>query len=63
MRDNTIERGGMVVAPLMPPALPAGLPLADLNRLLAGLPQLGPSEANRWKSEVRKMRRGATLLT
>src|SRR3990170_8526129 len=43
----SIERGRKVVARLVPPALPAGLPLADLNRLLAGLPHLGPAEANK----------------
>ena len=53
----SIERGRKVVARLVPPALPAGLPLADLNRLFAGLPHLGPAEAKKRKSEVRTMRR------
>ena len=53
----SIERGRKVVARLVPLALPAGLPLADLNRLFAGLPHLGPAEANKWKSEIRTMRR------
>ena len=33
----SIERGRKVVARLVPPALPAGLPLADLNALEAAL--------------------------
>jgi hypothetical protein len=53
----SIERGKKVVARLVPPALPAGLPLADLNRLFAGLPHLGPAETRKWKAEVRTMRR------
>jgi len=53
----SIERGRKVVARLVPPALPAGLPLADLNRLFVGLPRLRPAEANQWKSEVRMIRR------
>ena len=53
----SIERGRTIVARLVPPALPAGLPLADLNRLFAALPNLGPAEANKWKSEIQTMRR------
>ena len=58
-RDTSfsIERGRKVVARLVPPALPAGLALADLNRLIAGLPHLGPAEARRWRAEVRTSRR------
>lgn len=54
----SIERGKKVVARLVPPALPAGFPLADLNRLFAGLPRLGPAEANNWKAEIRTIKRG-----
>ena len=54
----SIERGRKIVARLVPPAVPAGLSLADLNRLFAGLPRLGPAEANRWNAEIRAMRRG-----
>ena len=53
----SIERGRKVVARLVPPAVPAGLPIADLNHLFAGLPSLGPAEADKWKAEVRTMRR------
>ena len=53
----SIERGKKVVARLVPPALPAGLALADLNRLFAALPHLGPSEAKKWMSEVKTTRR------
>jgi hypothetical protein len=53
----SIERGRKVVARLVPPALPAGLALAGLNRLFADLPHLGPEEASRWKAEVRTLRR------
>ena len=53
----SIERGRKVVARLVPPALPTGLPLADLNRLFAGLPNLDPAEARKWRTEVRTMRR------
>ena len=56
-RSFSIERGRKVVARLVPPASSAGLPLADLNRLFAGLPRLGPAKARRWKAEVRIMRR------
>lgn len=56
-RSFSIERGSKVVARLVPAALPAGLPLADLNRLFARLPHLGPAEASRWRAEVRTMRR------
>ena len=52
----SIERGRRVVARLVPAALPAGLPLADLNGLFAGLPHLRPAEANQWKSELRMRR-------
>lgn len=53
----SIERGRKVVARLVPPASPAGLALADLNRLVAGLPHLGAAEAGKWRAEIRKMRR------
>ena len=53
----SIERGRKVVARLVPPAVPAGLSPAELNRLFAGLPHLGPAEAGKWKAEVRAMRR------
>jgi hypothetical protein len=53
----SIERGRKVVARLVPPALPAGLSPADLNRLFAGLPHLDPAEARKWRAEVRTMRR------
>ncbi len=53
----SIERGKKVIARLVPPALPAGLPLADLNRLIAGLPRLGQAEASKWRAEVRTVRR------
>src|SRR3990170_5440126 len=58
-RDTSfsIERGRKVVARLVPPALPAGLPLADLNHLFAGLSHLGTTEASQWRAEVRSMRR------
>jgi len=58
-RDTSfsIERGKKVVARLVPPTVPGGLPLADLNRLFGGLPHLGAAEAKKWKSEVRAMRR------
>ena len=54
----SIERGKKVVARLVPPALPAGLALGDLNRLFAELPHLDPAEASRWRTEVRTLRRG-----
>ena len=47
----SIERGKKVIARLVPVTLPAGLPLADLNRLFAGLPHLGPTEARKWRAE------------
>ena len=53
----SIERSGKVVARLVPPALPAGLPLADLNGLFAGLSRLREEEASRWRAGVRAMRR------
>lgn len=53
----SIERGRKVVARLVPPAVPAGLSPADLNRLFAGLPYLGRAEVRRWRAEVRMMRR------
>ena len=53
----SIERGRKVVARLVPPAMPAGLALADLNRLLAGLRQLDPADAGRWKAEIAALRR------
>lgn len=58
-RDTSfsIARGRKVVARLVPPTLPAGLPLADLNRLFAGLPDLARSEAVKWKAEVRAVRK------
>jgi len=56
-RSFSIERGRKVVARLVPPALPAGLALADLNRLFAGLPHLSPAEASRWRAEIETMRR------
>ncbi len=64
-RDTSfsIERGRKVVARLVPPSLPVGLALADLNRLLAGLPHLGPEEASQWRAEVRKLRRSRQLQT
>src|SRR3970282_2665973 len=49
----SIERGRKVVARLVPPALPAGLPLADLNHLFAGLSQLGRLEASQWQAWLR----------
>ena len=58
-----IERGRKVVARLVPPALPAGLALADLNRLFSRLPHLGPAEASRWRAEVRSFRRARRLQT
>ena len=58
-RDTSfsIERGRKVVARLVSPALPAGLPLADLNRLFAGLPHLSRLEASLWRAELRSMRK------
>ena len=53
----SIERGKKVVARLVPPALPAGLPLADLNRLFAGLSPLGRLEAGKWRAEIKSMKR------
>ena len=53
----SIERGRKVVARLVPPALPAGLPLAVLNRLFAGLSHLGRAETSKWRAELRSMRR------
>lgn len=53
----SIERGRKIVARLVPPTLPAGLALADLNRLIAGLPHLVRAEASRWRAEVRTLRR------
>lgn len=53
----SIERGRKVVARLVPPALPSGLALADLNRLLGELPRLDPAEAKRWRAEVRTLRK------
>ena len=53
----SIARGKKVVARLVPPALPAGLPLADLNRMFAGLVHLGRAEASKWRAEVSSMRR------
>ena len=59
----SIEHGRKVIARLVPPTLPPGLPLADLNRLFAGLPNLGPAEANKWKSEIQAMKRARRLQT
>ena len=56
-RSFSIERGRKIIARLVPPALPAGLALADLNRLFADLPHLDPTEAGRWRAELRTMRR------
>ena len=58
-RDTSfsIERGRRIVARLVPAALPAGLALADLNRLFAGLPHLAPAEASKWRAEVKTIRR------
>ena len=53
----SIERGKKVVARLVPPALPVGLALADLNRLFAGLPHLASAEASQWRAEVKTLRR------
>ena len=47
----SIERGKKVVARLVPSAMPAGLALAELNRLFAGLPRLSPAEARKWRAE------------
>lgn len=52
-----IERGRKVVARLVPPSLPEGLALAELNRLFAGLRQLDPADASRWKAEIKTQRR------
>ena len=62
-RDTSfsIERGRKVIARLVPPSLPAGLALAVLNRLFAGLPHLGPAEASRWRAEIRNLRRARRL--
>ena len=64
-RDTSfsIERGRKVVARLVPAALPAGLALADLNRLFAGLPHLAPAEASQWRSEVRTIRKARRSQT
>lgn len=58
-RDTSfsIERGKKIVARLVPAALPAGLALADLNRLFAGLPHLAPAEASQWRAEVKTLKR------
>ena len=58
-RDTSfsIERGRKIVARLVPAALPAGLPLADLNRLFAELPPLGKAEASHWRAAIRTLRR------
>ena len=58
-RDTSfsIERGRKIVARLVPAALPAGLPLADLNRLFAELPPLGKAEASHWRAAIRTFRR------
>lgn len=53
----SIERGRKVVARLVPPALPEGLALVELNRLFAGLRQLDPAEAVRWRAEIKEQRR------
>ena len=58
----SIERGRKVVARLVPPALPAGLPLADLNRLLAGLPHLGPAASAEFLDAPGKVCNDASLL-
>ena len=54
-RDTSfsIERGKKIIARLVPATLPQGLPLADLNRLFAGLPRLSSAEAGRWQAENR----------
>lgn len=54
----SIERGKKIVARLVPAALPAGLSLAELNRLFADLPGLTPAEARKWRAE-RKTAGGA----
>jgi hypothetical protein len=59
----SIERGRKIVARLVPPSVPAGLALAELNRLFAGLPHLSLEEASQWRAEVRKLRRAQQLQT
>ncbi len=58
-RDTSfsIERGKKVIARLVPVATPQGMALADLNRLFAGLPRLGPAEAREWRAENKTSRR------
>jgi len=53
----SIKRGRKVVARLVAPAVPAGLALAELNHLFAGLPHLGLAEASQWRAEIRTLRR------
>lgn len=53
----SIERGNKVIARLVPAAMPEGIALADLNRLFAGLPHLGPDEARKWRAENKRTRR------
>ena len=57
----SIKRSRKDVARLVAPALPAGLPLADLNQLFAALPRLGLAEASRWRAEIRNLRRARRL--
>ena len=53
----SIERGRKIVARLVPPTLPEGLPLTELNELVAGLRPLEPADARRWRAEIRAQRR------
>ncbi|MSQ69933.1 MAG: type II toxin-antitoxin system Phd/YefM family antitoxin [Betaproteobacteria bacterium] len=54
-----IERGNKVVARLVPPAVPVGMPIAELKELLASLPHLSDSEAKTWRAEIKAQRRAA----
>lgn len=53
----SIERGRKIVARLVPPAVPEGIPLAELNRLFAGLRRLDTTDASRWMAEIKAERR------
>ena len=53
----SIERGKKIIARLVPAVLPEGIALADLNRLFAGLPHLGPGDSRKWRLENKTARK------
>ena len=53
-----IHRGADAVAEIRPVG-PTGLPVVALNRLFAELPKLGKEEAERFKKDLRRIRKQA----